>query len=226
MMSEKLKTIKELADELGVSKQGVRYHMKSIPQEELKKNNKGIVVLNIEQQNFIKRKAKSDTAVSGKSDTAVSGKSDTAVSGKSDTAVSGKSDTAVRYKQEISFLEEKNLLKDNQIDYLKQQIKNYENQANNLIEVQKQTQNLLDQQQRLALQDKKLLEEYKSEINELKALKMPQEDMKDGSSIRGEVQEEIERLKAQLKLSEEERNKAKEKDPVKTESKKWWQLWK
>ncbi|WP_270829166.1 helix-turn-helix transcriptional regulator [Enterococcus faecalis] len=224
-MSEKLKTIKELADELGVSKQGVRYHMKSIPQEELKKNNKGIVVLNIEQQNFIKRKAKSDTVVSGKSDTVVSGKSDTAVSGKSDTVVSGKSDTAVRYKQEISFLEEKNLLKDNQIDYLKQQIKNYENQANNLIEVQKQTQNLLDQQQRLALQDKKLLEEYKSEINELKALKMPQEDMKDGSSIRGEAQEEIERLKAQLKLSEE-RNKAKEKEPVKTESKKWWQLWK
>ena len=217
-MSEDLKTIKELADELGVSKQGVRYHMKSIPQEELKKNNKGIVVLNIEQQNFIKRKAKSDTVVSGKSDTAVSGKSD--------TAVSGKSDTAVRYKQEISFLEEKNLLKDNQIDYLKQQIKNYENQANNLIEVQKQTQNLLDQQQRLALQDKKLLDEYKSEINELKALKMPQEDMKDGSSIRGEVQEEIERLKAQLKLSEEERNKAKEKEPVKTESKKWWQRWK
>ena len=210
MMSEKLKTIKELADELGVSKQGVRYHMKSIPQEELKKNNKGIVVLNIEQQNFIKRKAKSDTAVSGKSD----------------TVVSGKPDTAVRYKQEISFLEEKNLLKDNQIDYLKQQIKNYENQANNLIEVQKQTQNLLDQQQRLALQDKKLLEEYKSEINELKALKMPQEDMKDGSSIWGEAQEEIERLKAQLKLSEEERNKAKEKEPVKTESKKWWQLWK
>ncbi|MDT1962016.1 MULTISPECIES: DNA-binding protein [Lactobacillales] len=265
-MSENLKTIKELADELGVSKQGVRYHMKSIPQEELKKNNKGIVVLNIEQQNFIKRKAKSDTAVSGKSDTAVSGKSDTAVSGKSDTAVSGKSDTAVsgksdtavsgksdtavsgksdtavsgksdtavsgksdtavRYKQEISFLEEKNLLKDNQIDYLKQQIKNYENQANNLIEVQKQTQNLLDQQQRLALQDKKLLEEYKSEINELKALKMPREDMKDGSSIRGEAQEEIERLKAQLKLSEEERNKAKEKELVKTESKKWWQRWK
>lgn len=45
-------------------------------------------------------------------------------------------------------------------------------------------QNLLDQQQRQALQDKKVLEEYKSEINELKALKMPQEDMKDGSSIR------------------------------------------
>ena len=90
----------------------------------------------------------------------------------------------------------------------------------------KELHKLLDQQQRLALQDKKLLDEYKSEINELKALKMPQEDMKDGSSIRGEAQEEIERLKAQLKLSEEERNKAKEKEPVKIESKKWWQLWK
>ncbi|MCT0077183.1 hypothetical protein EFK52_09465 [Lactococcus lactis subsp. lactis] len=36
-------------------------------------------------------------------------------------------------------------------------------------------QNLLDQQQRLALQDKKLLEEYKSEISDLKALKTPAE---------------------------------------------------
>ena len=215
MMSEKLKTIKELADELGVSKQGVRYHMKSIPQEELKKNNKGIVVLNIEQQNFIKRKAKSDTVVSGKSDTAVSGKSD--------TAVSGKPDTAVRYKQEISFLEEKNLLKDNQIDYLKQQIKNYENQANNLIEVQKQTQNLLDQQQRLALQDKKLLEEYKSENDRLKVLKMPSQETKE-EQANIQPQEELETLKEQtralndkIKGQEELNNKS---------SKKWYQFWK
>ena len=223
MMSEKLKTIKELADELGVSKQGIRYHMKSIPQKELKKNNKGIVVLNIEQQNFIKRKAKSDTAVSGKSDTAVSGKSDAAVSGKSDTAVSGKSDTevsgesdtevsgksdtavsgksdaAVRYKQEISFLEEKNLLKDNQIDYLKQQIKNYENQANNLIEVQKQTQNLLDQQQRLALQDKQLLEEYKAEIKDLKALVMPSREVEKEVPPKSETEQEIKQAESQTK---------------------------
>ena len=107
-----------------------------------------------------------------------------------------------------------------------QQLKAKDEQIKSLVEAQKQTQNLLDQQQRLALQDKKLLDEYKSEINDLKALKMPQEDMKDGSSIKGEAQEEIERLKAQLKLSEEERNKSKGKEPVKTESKKWWQLWK
>ncbi|MDG6127334.1 DNA-binding protein [Lactococcus formosensis] len=232
MMSEKLKTIKELADELGVSKQGVRYHMKSIPQKELKKNNKGIVVLNIEQQNFIKRKAKSDTTVSGKSDTAVSGKSDTAVSGKSDTAVSGKSDTAVsgksdtvvRYKQEISFLEEKNLLKDNQIDYLKQQIKNYENQANNLIEVQKQTQNLLDQQQRLALQDKKLLEEYKVENDSLKALKMPTEDTKE-EQVEHQPQEKLEALKSEIKTLQEQLNEQATIEPQEA-PRKWWKFWK
>ena len=112
------------------------------------------------------------------------------------------------------------------IEYQKEQIKDLQNTKDEQFKQLSNMQNLLDQQQRLALQDKKLLEEYKSEINELKALKMPQEDMKDGSSIRGEAQEEIERLKAQLKLSEEERNKAKEKEPVKTESKKWWQLWK
>ena len=248
MMSEKLKTIKELADELGVSKQGVRYHMKSIPQKELKKNNKGIVVLNIEQQNFIKRKAKSDTTVSGKSDTAVSGKSDTAVSGKSDTTVSGKSDTAVsgksdttvsgksdttvsgksdtvvRYKQEISFLEEKNLLKDNQIDYLKQQIKNYENQANNLIEVQKQTQNLLDQQQRLALQDKKLLEEYKAENDSLKALKMPTEDTKE-EQVEHQPQEKLEALKSEIKTLQEQLNEQATIEPQEA-PRKWWKFWK
>ena len=230
-MSENFKTIKELADELGVSKQGVRYHMKSIPQEELKKNNKGIVVLNIEQQNFIKRKAKSDTvvigksdtAVSGKSDTAVSGKSDTAVSGKSDTAVSGKSDTAVRYKQEISFLEEKNLLKDNQIDYLKQQIKNYENQANNLIEVQKQTQNLLDQQQRLALQDKKLLEEYKAENDRLKVLKMPSQET-EFKHLDNQYKDEVNALKEKLENLQEQ---IKDQKRIEEQEKprKWWGLW-
>lgn len=107
----------------------------------------------------------------------------------------------------VKILEQQLFVKDKQLENKDSQIS--------------QMQNLLDQQQRLALQDKKLLEEYKSEINELKSLKMPQEDKKENQS-----QEEIERLKAQLKLSEEERNKAKEKEPVKTESKKWWQLWK
>ena len=134
-------------------------------------------------------------------------------------------------------IKNKIVLEDNSVSLIRQYFKNETQQQNENVSILRteldkahshieKLSNLLDQQQRLALQDKKLLEEYKSEINELKALKMPREDMKDGSSIRGEAQEEIERLKAQLKLSEEERNKAKEKEPVKTESKKWWQRWK
>lgn len=57
-------------------------------------------------------------------------------------------------------------------------IKEKDEQIKILLEVQKQTQNLLDQQQRLALQDKKILEEYKAEIKDLKALNMPPQDIK------------------------------------------------
>lgn len=46
----------------------------------------------------------------------------------------------------------------------------------------------LNQQQRLALQDKKLLEEYKAEIKDLKSLVMPiREDEKDVSHQRQTV---------------------------------------
>ena len=44
-MSEELKTIKELADELGVNKQNVQYHIKSLPNKERLKNEKGIILL-------------------------------------------------------------------------------------------------------------------------------------------------------------------------------------
>ncbi|MDN6454532.1 MAG: hypothetical protein L0K19_07240, partial [Lactococcus lactis] len=50
-----------------------------------------------------------------------------------------------------------------EIQFLRTQLENKDTQI-------LQMQNLLDQQQRLALQDKKLLEEYKSEIQSLKAL--------------------------------------------------------
>ncbi|RXS45080.1 DUF536 domain-containing protein [Lactiplantibacillus plantarum] len=195
-MSEKLKTIKELADEFNVSKQAVRKRLT----EEFRANHVKTVTSNgvktlvvtytgymLLKQHFTTSNATGNNKVT-------------------DTSNPTNADLSV-----VKILEQQLFVKDKQLENKDSQIS--------------QMQNLLDQQQRLALQDKKLLEEYKSEINELKSLKMPQEDMKDGSSIRGEAQEEIERLKAQLKLSEEERNKAKEKEPVKTESKKWWGLW-
>src|SRR5574337_432092 len=214
-MSENLKTIKELADELGVSKQNLQYHVKFLPTKKRQKNESGIVVLNIEEQMFISGRIKKNKAKDINDETKKGQKNINDKTKKGQKNIND--ETKKRQKNNDVFAFNNHLLKE--IIDLKEVNKQ-------LLESQKQTQNLLDQQQRLALQDKKLLEEYKSEINELKALKMPQEDMKDGSSIRGEEQEEIERLKAKLKLSEEERNKAKEKEPVKTESKKWWQRWK
>ncbi|MFP7258542.1 hypothetical protein [Lactococcus lactis] len=237
-MSEELKTIKELADELGISK---KYLQNKISYEKKKQNlsignwkkisGKNTIVLSDKEQTLIKSWLNSlEDKQEDKADSLEDKQED-----KADSLEDKQEDKAdsLEDKQEdkADSLEDKQ--EDKEKSYLKERISVLEKfldkeQTSNseLKKIIQQTQNLLDQQQRLALQDKKLLEEYKSEINDLKALKMPQEDMKDGSSIRGEAQEEIERLKAQLKLSEEERNKAKEKEPVKTESKKWWQRWK
>ena len=196
-MSENLKTIKEIADEIGVSKQAVWQKIKkesSIDLRQFTSKKGNTVYVDVDGQKVIKNAFFNKTSTKKRQQKVFV-----------DDNVNNSVDDNPEGNEEILFL--RNLVSELQSE-------------------KKDLHKLLDQQQRLALQDKKLLEEYKSEINELKALKMPQEDMKDGSSIRGEAQEEIERLKAQLKLSEEERNKAKEKEPVKTESKKWWQLWK
>ncbi|MCT4462167.1 hypothetical protein EFO40_01040 [Lactococcus cremoris] len=226
-MSEELKTIKELADELGISK---KYLQNKISYEKKKQNlsignwkkisGKNTIVLSDKEQTLIKSWLNSlEDKQEDKSDSLEDKQED-----KADSLEDKQEDKAdsLEDKQEDK---EKSYLKE-RISVLEKFLDKEQTSNSELKKIIQQTQNLLDQQQRLALQDKKVLEEYKSEINELKALKMPREDMKDGSSIRGEAQEEIERLKAQLKLSEEERNKAKEKEPVKTESKKWWQLWK
>lgn len=200
-MSENLKTIKELADELSVTKQNIQYHYQRLPKELQLKSSNGSNLINYKAEKIILGKVESGS----KSNTKDQQKSS------KENFEDAKLDNPFinRLIKEVEYLK---IDKDKIISTKDQQIEKLTN--------------LLDQQQRLALQDKKLLEEYKAENDSLKALKMPQEDMKDGSSIRGEAQEEIERQKAQLKLSEEERNKAKEKEPVKTESKKWWQLWK
>ena len=196
-MSENLKTIKEIADEIGVSKQAVWQKIKkesSIDLRQFTSKKGNTVYVDVDGQKAIKSAFFNKTSTTKRQQKVFV-----------DDNVNNSVDGNPEGNEEILFL--RNLVSELQSE-------------------KKELHKLLDQQQRLALQDKKLLEEYKSEINELKALKMPREDMKDGSSIRGEAQEEIERLKAKLKLSEEERNKAKEKEPVKTESKKWWQLWK
>ena len=74
------------------------------------------------------------------------------------------------------------------------------------------------------MQDKKLLEEYKSEINELKALKMPQEDKKEKDKKENQSQEEVQTLKKQMEALND---KIKGQEQANNQSsKKWYQFWK
>ena len=193
-MSENLKTIKELADELGVSKQTIHYHIKSLSNIKRDKNNKGAVLLNEEEQKFIYSKVNAVKDDTVKDDTV---KDDTV----KDNTVKGNTvkgntvkdntvkDNTVKDNTVKDNTVKDNTVKDNtvkgntvkdntvkgntvkdntahflsEIQFLRTQLENKDTQI-------LQMQNLLDQQQRLALQDKKLLEEYKSEIQSLKAL--------------------------------------------------------
>ena len=163
-MNENYKTIKELADELGVIKQTIQYHVKFLPTKNRLKNSSGAIVLNLEEQRFIKNRLTKNRPKKDK---------------------------------EISIN-----------NVLLEQLKTKDEQIKSLVEAQKQTQNLLDQQQRLALQDKKLLDEYKSEINDLKALKIPTQDTK--------VEQVSSKQPQEVESVAEEPRKA---------PRKWWKLW-
>ena len=93
----------------------------------------------------------------------------------------------------------------------------------------KELHKLLDQQQRLALQDKKLLEEYKAENDSLKALKMPTEGSQaeqansQPKALKFEIRALQEELNKQKIHSQEEREKL---NAELTTPKKWYQFWK
>ncbi|MCT3118577.1 RepB family protein, partial [Lactococcus lactis] len=109
-------------------------------------------------------------------------------------------------KNSISTQKIKNkiVLEDNSVSLIRQYFKN-------------------EMQQRLALQDKKLLEEYKSEINDLKALKMPSQDTKE-EQANSQPQEELETLKEQIRALND---KIKGQEELNNQSsKKWYQFWK
>jgi len=65
MKNDEYKTIKELADELGVTKQTVQYHYKSLSDKEKQVNDKGTILLNRDLQAILS--AKIDKKNTGKS---------------------------------------------------------------------------------------------------------------------------------------------------------------
>ena len=186
-MSENYKTIKELADELGVSKTYIEKIIRvvNIHSELLKKKNR--FFLNIKQQEIIKNYLDKPPTQAPTADK--------------------EPPTA-----DVVFLQNELVKRGVEIDKLHE---------------------LLDQQQRLALQDKKLLEEYKAENDRLKALKMPTEDTKE-EQANSQPKEEVKALKFEIRALQEELNKQKihsqeEREKLKAElttPKKWYQFWK
>nr|WP_282675341.1 HTH domain-containing protein [Lactococcus cremoris] len=171
-MSEKLKTIKELADEIGVSKQAVWQKIKkesSIDLRQFTSKKGNTVYVDVDGQKVIKNAFFNKTSTKKRQQKVFV-----------DDNVNDSVDGNTEGNEEILFL--RNLVSELQSE-------------------KKELHKLLDQQQRLALQDKKLLEEYKEEINELKSLMVP---------LREDEKESVERKSNDIdKIKEEPHKKIK-----------------
>lgn len=136
-MSENLKTIKEIADEIGVSKQAVWQKIKrdsSINLRQFTSKKGNTVYINIDGQKAIK------------------------------SMFLDKSSTEKRqHKDGVDDNEKEHVDDKGEVKFLRDLVLELQSEK-------KELHKLLDQQQRLALQDKKLLDEYKSEIKNLKAV--------------------------------------------------------
>ena len=213
-MSENLKTIKELADELGITKQTVQYHIKNLPSKIRNKNSRGAILLTKEEQNFI------TSRVNKQSDREQSDReqSDREQSDReqSDREQSDREQSDREQSDREQFYLEKIKIQEEQIEDFKEQ----------RIELRGQVKHLgmlLDQQQRLALQDKKLLEEYKAENDNLKALKMPTQET-EFKHLDNQYKDEVNALKEKLENLQEQ---IKDQKRIEEQEKprKWWGLW-
>lgn len=212
-MSENLKTIKELADELGVSKNKIHYQVSKISSEYVVRNN-SMKLLTAEAVKQIKENLgiELNSSLNSKLNT-VKHQENTNIKG--NTSVEGVelNSTLNSYLKSLK----------HQIEYLESQNINKDEQIKSLAEAQKQTQNLLDQQQRLALQDKKLLEEYKAENDRLKVLKMPSQET-EFKHLDNQYKDEVNALKEKLENLQEQ---IKDQKRIEEQEKprKWWGLW-
>lgn len=212
-MSENLKTIRELADELGVSKNKIHYQVSKISSEYVVRNN-SMKLLTAEAVKQIKENIgiELNSSLNSKLNT-VKHQENTNIKG--NTSVEG-----VELNSTLnSYL---NSLK-HQIEYLESQNTNKDEQIKSLVEAQKQTQNLLDQQQRLALQDKKLLEEYKAKNDRLKVLKMPSQET-EFKHLDNQYKDEVNALKEKLENLQEQ-IKVQKRIEEQEKPRKWWGLW-
>ena len=193
-MSENLKTIKELADEIGVSKQAVWQKIKkesSIDLRQFTSKKGNTVYVDVDGQKVIKSAFFNKTSTKKRQQKIFV-----------DDNVNDSVDGNPEGNEEILFL--RNLVSELQSE-------------------KKDLHKLLDQQQRLALQDKKVLEDYKSEINELKALKMPSQET-EFKHLDNQYKDEVNALKEKLENLQEQ---IKDQKRIEEQEKprKWWGLW-
>lgn len=190
-MSENLKTIRELADELGVSKQAIWQKIKrdaSIDLRQFTSTKGNTVYVNVDGQKAIKSRFSNDSSTKER---------------QHEDYIDDNKKGDVDDQDEVKFL--RNLVSEIQSD-------------------KKELHRLLDQQQQLALQDKKLLEEYKEEIKGLKSLAVPLSDKNEVDLTND--REQIERLKAEVNFFKNKLSKIEEEEQqeVGRHSKKWWQF--
>ncbi|WP_347450271.1 hypothetical protein LLUC320_13150 (plasmid) [Lactococcus cremoris] len=193
-MNENYKTIKELADELGVSKSYVDKIIRILKLHTKLDKVGNKYVISKKQEKSIK-----DRLGSSESTT------------KSHTKSTTKTHTEVDF--EVDFLKE-------EILYLR---KSHDKQLTNKDKQIETLSNLLDQQQRLALQDKNLLEEYKAENDRLKVLKMPSQET-EFKHLDNQYKDEVNALKEKLENLQEQ---IKDQKRIEEQEKprKWWGLW-
>ena len=205
MMSEKLKTIKELADELSVTKQNIQYHYQRLPKELQLKSSNGSNLINSKAEKIILGKVESGSKSNTKDQQI----------GSKENFEDEKLDNPFinRLIKEVEYLK---IDKDKIISTKDQQISSKDQQIEKLT-------NLLDQQQRLALQDKNLLEEYKAENDRLKVLKMPSQET-EFKHLDNQYKDEVNALKEKLENLQEQ---IKDQKRIEEQEKprKWWGLW-
>ena len=187
-MSENLKTIRELADELGVSKTAINKKVSDKERKQWFSKNGNRFLINENGQKAIKAMFLNDID-NRKLETENTERQPESTT--ENFGSNGQNNADINYVRDI-------------INYQNAQIEDLKETKAQQFKQLNQMQNLLDQQQRLALQDKKLLEEYKEEIKDLKSLNTPTKDSEKNDSTQKETSVE--------NIEEEPQKK----------NKKWW----
>ena len=133
------KTVKEVADMIGVTKQTVQYHLKSLPTNYTTKSDKNIIYIKPLGQKALSDKIDKRKQFSVDKETVKTDKEPT--------------------KETVG--------NDKEIDHFKEQIKEKDQQIAQLLESQKQLQKLIENQQVLTLQANQKIEKLEINLNEV-----------------------------------------------------------